>query len=106
MGNKKVVLEEDEEGDDAKQADDFQKKLGIPLLDKLLELGIDEILVQIKAIEYKRHCVLAEYTDVDTMTKHWLWFPLSALSKVNSQVEPPAISFLPQTVSKKFRNTL
>lgn len=40
-----MVLEEEEEADDVKRTEDFSKKLGIPLLDKLLELGIDEILV-------------------------------------------------------------
>ena len=83
-----------------------KKKLGIPVLDNLIELGVDEILVQIKAIEFKRHCLLTEYTDIDTMTKHWLWFPISALSKIKTKIEPNAVSFLPQTVTRKFKGTL
>ena len=80
FGKKRVSEEEEEDADESVIAED-SKKVGIPLLDKLLDLGIQDILVQIKAIEYKRHCVLAEYTDVDSMTKHWLWSPIAALKK-------------------------
>ena len=97
--------DEDNAADEKPTAED-NKKLGIPLLDKLLDLGIEEILVQVKAIEYKRHCVLAEYTDADTMTKHWLWIPIASLRKIPAQIEPAAISFLPQTLNKKFKSTL
>lgn len=40
------------------------------LLNKLFNLGIDEILVQIKAIEGRGNMILAEYVDQDTMTVH------------------------------------
>ena len=94
FGKKKVVVEDDDHEDDKDNAEDSQK-IGIPLLDKLVDLGIQEILVQVKAIEFKRHCVLAEYNDVDTMTKHWLWIPIAAIKKPAFQMEPAAISFLP-----------
>ena len=104
FGSKKET-DEDDNAEDKEQIEQ-KKKLGVPLLDKLLDLGIEVILVQIKAVEYKRHCVLAEYTDVDSMTKHWLWIPIAALSKPSYQVEPAAISFLPQTLHKQFDETL
>ena len=50
--------------------------------------------------------MLAEYTDVDSMTKHWLWIPIAALKKPSYQMEPVAISFLPQTLNKKFKESL
>ena len=102
--------EDDEDGTEEKLISDDSKKdikkLGIPLLDKLLDLGIEEILVQVKAMEYKRNCVLAEYTDSDTMTKYWLWLPMSSLRLIPALIEPAAISFLPQTLNKKFKATL
>ena len=62
--------------------------------------------MQIKAIEYKRHCILAEYFDNDSMTKHWLWFPVAHFINTCPQIEPVAVSFLPETVVKNFKKTL
>lgn len=62
--------------------------------------------MQIKAVEYKRHCILVEYFDNDTMTKHWLWFPIVAIVKTCPKVEPVSVSFLPETTTKKLRQTL
>ena len=105
LGKRKSSEEDEGEADD-KRGSDGGKKVGVALVDKLLGLGVEDILVQIKAIEYKRHCVLAEYTDADSMTKHWLWIPIAALSKPEYQTEPAAISFLPQTLNRRFKETL
>ena len=105
FGKKKVSVEEDEDAEDKDVSEDSQK-VGIPLLDKLIDSGVHDILVQIKAIEYKRHCVLAEFTDVDSMMKHWLWIPIAALKKPQYQIEPAAVSFLPSTLSMRFKETL
>lgn len=103
---RKRKVDEDEEDQDDKQEVEDSKKLKVPALDKLLDLGIEEVLVQIKAIEYKRQSVLAEYIDEDSMTKHWLWIPIQALSQSSFFMEPVSISFLPQTLNKKFMQTL
>ena len=103
---KNTDKDEDEEEQDEKEDEQEEKKLGIPALDKLLDLGIEDVLVQVKAIEYKRQSVLVEYTDEDSMTKHWLWIPIQSLSQPSFIMEPVSVSFLPQTLNKKFMHTL
>lgn len=39
------MRDEDEDEADEKQDNDAQTKIGVPLLDKLLDIGIEEILV-------------------------------------------------------------
>lgn len=62
QGRKKFT-DEDEEDQEEKDHGKQLKPLNIPVLDKLINLGIHEILVQVKAIEFKRQSVLVEYTD-------------------------------------------
>lgn len=44
LGKRKTSGNDDDEGDGRQGAED-SKKLGIPLLDKLLDLGVEDILV-------------------------------------------------------------
>lgn len=49
------------------------------VLSKLQSLGIEEILVQLKAVDARTNAILAEYTDYDTMQSHFLWIPITNL---------------------------
>jgi hypothetical protein len=46
------------------------------VLSKLQSLGIEEILVQVKAVDARSSAVLAEYTDYDMMQTHYVWLPV------------------------------
>jgi hypothetical protein len=76
------------------------------LIGKLTSLGIEELLVQIKAIDGKNGIALTEYTDSDTMTVHWIWFPITHLCSLERSVPPKVVGFLPSTLSRTFNNTI
>jgi hypothetical protein len=48
-------------------------------MSKLVALGIEEILVQIKAVDARSSAVLAEFTDHDMMLTHYVWIPVTNL---------------------------
>ena len=68
--------------------------LGHPLLNKIAGLGIRTLLVQIKAINGKNNQILTEYHDVDSMTSHWIWFPIANLKSLFKPIGPKPESFL------------
>ena len=72
------------------------------MIDKLVGLGIYQILVQIKAVDGRHNTVLTEYFDPDTTTVHWIWFPVSHLSHVERPVAPKPSGFLLETLNKAF----
>ena len=49
------------------------------ILSKMQSLGIEEILVQLKAVDARSNAVLAEYIDYDTMLSHLVWIPITNL---------------------------
>jgi hypothetical protein len=52
------------------------------MIDRLLNLEIDEILVQIKAVDAKSNSVFAQYFDSDSMTTSYLWLPINSLKEL------------------------
>jgi hypothetical protein len=55
----------------------------IPKFNKLHQLGIDELLVQIKATDSRFNVVLAEYKDPENMLSHRMWIPVAALRNLD-----------------------
>ena len=68
------------------------------MLNKLINLGIDEIVVLIKAVDLRGNVVLAEYQDPDTMQIHSIWVPVSHLSDLNNPLPPRAVGFTINTL--------
>lgn len=64
-----------------------------PLLAKLINFGIEEVVVLIKAVDLRANVVLGEYHDADTMQVHSLWVPVSHLSDLHSPLPPRAIGY-------------
>eukprot|EP00347_Sterkiella_histriomuscorum_P020695 403336831 len=77
-----------------------------PLLNKIINYGIDEIVILIKAVDNRANVILAEYQDPDTMQVHSIWIPISYLNDLQTQLPPRAVGYTIQTLKKTFeRNT-
>lgn len=64
-----------------------------PLLARLINFGIEEIVVLIKAVDLRANVVFGEYHDADTMQVHSLWVPVSHLSDLHSPLPPRAVGY-------------
>lgn len=73
-------------------------------MNKLINLGIDEIVVLIKAVDMRANVVLVEYQDPDTMQVHSIWIPVSHLSDLHNPLPPRAIGFTKKTLIGQFEN--
>lgn len=71
-----------------------------PLLNKLIDLGIEEIVVLIKAVDMRDNVVLGEYWDHDAMQVHSLWIPINFLNDLNSPLPPRSVGYTMTTLKK------
>ena len=76
------------------------------MLNKLINFGIDEIVVLIKAVDLRGNVVLAEYQDPDTMQVHSIWVPVSHLSDLNNPLPPRAVGFTVNTLKSQFSESV
>ncbi|CDW79829.1 hect domain and rcc1-like domain-containing protein [Stylonychia lemnae] len=73
-----------------------------PLLNKLINLGIEEIVILIKAIDLKTNVILAEYQDSDTMQVHSIWIPVSYLNDLHTLLPPRAVGYTMDSLKQQF----
>lgn len=83
-----------------------QGDTSFPLLNKLINLGIDEIVVLIKAVDFRGNVVLAEYQDPDTMQIHSIWIPVSHLSDLHNPLPPRAVGYSTKTLKREFNDSV
>lgn len=76
------------------------------MLDKLLQLEIDEILVHIKAVDGKSNSVYAQYFDSDSMTTSFFWMPISNLVDLSKPLAPRSIGFSNRKLAVDFENSI
>lgn len=69
-----------------------------PLLNKLVNFGIDEIVVLIKAVDQRGNVVLAEHQDPDTMQVHSIWIPVNHLNDLHNPLPPRSVGFTVSTL--------
>jgi hypothetical protein len=77
-----------------------------PLLNKLINFGIDEIVVLIKGVDLRANVVLAEYQDPDTMQIHSLWVPVSHLNDLHNPLPPRAVGYTVKTLKNQFNHSV
>ncbi len=73
-----------------------------PLLNKLIDLGIEEIVVLIKAVDMRDNVILGEYWDHDAMQVHSIWIPINFLNDLHSPLPPRSVGYNMTTLKKQF----
>jgi len=74
------------------------------LLNKLLKLGIDEIVVQVKAADFRSNVILGEYHDPDSLLLQTVWLPVSILYDLHSPLPPSSVGYPIDLLHSKFQN--
>lgn len=88
------------------QSNQTASKTNIPFIDNLLHLEIDEILVQIKAVDGRSNSVFAQYFDSDSMTTSYLWLPINSLSELAKPLPQRPIGFSNRKLAEDYENSI
>lgn len=72
----------------------------------MVNFGIEEIVVLIKAVDLRGNVVLAEYQDPDTMQVHSIWIPVSHMTDLHDPLPPRAVGYTVSTLKKQFMNSV
>jgi len=76
-----------------------------PILNKLSQLGVNELLVQIKATDARYNVILGEYKDSESQLSHQMWIPVGNCRSPSHPVSVPSSACTAQTLSTNFHNT-
>jgi hypothetical protein len=72
----------------------------------LLHLEIDEILVEIKAVDAKTNSVFARYFDPDSMTQSYFWIPINNLIELSKPLPHRSIGFSNRKLADDFERSI
>lgn len=83
-----------------------QAKLKIPhpVLQKLVDIGQEEINIVIRAADFRHNVILGEYIDIDTLQLHLIWFPVNHLYNVEIPLTKQAASLSTVDVEESVQN--
>jgi hypothetical protein len=76
-----------------------------PRLRKLSQLGITELLVQVKASDARYNIILAEFKDPESRLAHQMWIPVANCRTLEQPLGVPASAATARTLSKDFHET-
>jgi len=81
------------------------KQYNHPLLEKLQSLGVNEINIIIRAVDFRTNIALGEYVDTDTLQIHSLWIPVKNIYDIQVPLNSPAVCEKLQSLHEELENS-
>lgn len=76
------------------------------LIVRLQDLGVQAIVIQIKLVDARYNVVLGEYYDPENFCSHFIWFPISHLSRLDYPLPPRSIGLTRKTVTLDYLKSI
>jgi hypothetical protein len=78
----------------------------LPLIIRLQNLGVQAIVVQIKAVDSRYNVVLGEYYDSENFCSHFIWFPISHLYELDHPLPPRSVGYSRKSLTLKYLQSI
>jgi len=72
----------------------------------LQDLGVQAIVIQIKLVDSRYNVVLGEFYDPENFCSHFIWFPISHLSRLDYPLPPRSIGLTRKTVTLNYLKSI
>jgi hypothetical protein len=76
------------------------------LIVRLQDLGVQAIIIQIKLVDARYNVVLGEFYDPENFCSHFIWFPISHLSRLDYPLPPRSIGLSRKTVTLDYLKSI
>lgn len=78
----------------------------VPLIIRLIDQGIQAIVIQIKLVDSRYNCVLGEFYDLENLSSHLVWFPISHLYELDYPLPPRSVGYSRKSVALSYLQSL
>ena len=89
-----------------KSAHSAAPEAALPLIIRLQNLGVQAIVVQIKAVDSRYNVVLGEYYDAENFCSHFIWFPISHLYELDHPLPPRSVGYSRKSLALKYLQSI